>query len=57
MLNRDTIITYLQEHKADFTDKYSIDKIGLFRSFTTEENVYSSDKNLIFIILIRTLYV
>ena len=48
MLNRDTIITYLKQHKADFTDRYSIDKIGLFGSFATNKNVDSSDIDIVY---------
>jgi hypothetical protein len=48
MLNRDTIITYLQKHKTDFIDKYSINKIGLFGSFATERNVDSSDIDIVY---------
>lgn len=48
MLNRNTIITYLQQHKADFIDKYSISKIGLFGSFATEKNIDSSDIDIVY---------
>jgi len=48
MLNRDTIITYLQEHKVDFIDRYSISKIGLFGSFATERNIDSSDIDIVY---------
>jgi predicted nucleotidyltransferase len=48
MLNRDTIITYLEQHKAEFVDKYSINKIGLFGSFATEKNVDSSDIDIVY---------
>ena len=48
MLNRNTIITYLKQHKSDFTEKYSIDKIGLFGSFATQKNVDSSDIDIVY---------
>jgi len=48
MLNRDTIIAYLQQHKADFIEKYSINKIGLFGSFATQKNVDSSDIDIVY---------
>ena len=48
MLNRDNIITYLQEHKADFEDRYSINKIGLFGSFATQKNIDSSDIDIVY---------
>ena len=48
MLNKNTIITYLQQHKVDFIDRYSINKIGLFGSFATEKNVDSSDIDIVY---------
>jgi len=48
MLNRNTIITYLKQHKSDFIEKYSIDKIGLFGSFATQKNVDSSDIDIVY---------
>ncbi len=48
MLNRNTIITYLKQHKSDFVDRYSISKIGLFGSFATENNVDSSDIDIVY---------
>lgn len=48
MLNRNTIITYLEQHKADFIEKYSISEIGLFGSFATEKNIDSSDIDIVY---------
>ena len=33
MLTQTIIMDYLKQHKAEFTSKYSIEKIGLFGSF------------------------
>ena len=48
MLSRNTIITYLKQHKADLLDRYSISKIGLFGSFATEKNVDNSDIDIVY---------
>jgi predicted nucleotidyltransferase len=42
-LNKDLIINYLKQHKNNFSEKYSINKLGLFGSFATNNNSINSD--------------
>ncbi len=48
MLNQNTIINYLKQHKVDFKNKYSISDIGLFGSFATNHNTNSSDIDIVY---------
>ena len=48
MLGKNEIINYLKQHKIDFSNKYSIDKIGLFGSFATNSNTDSSDIDIVY---------
>ncbi len=45
-LSRTIIINYLKEHKQDFMQKYSIDKLALFGSFATDNNTDESDVDI-----------
>ena len=48
MLNQNIIIDYLKQHKRDFSEKYSIEKIGLFGSFATNKNTEKSDIDIVY---------
>ena len=48
MLNQNIIIDYLKQHKTDFSEKYSIEKIGLFGSFATNKNTDASDIDIVY---------
>jgi len=48
MLNQNIIIDYLKQHKTDFSEKYSIEKIGLFGSFATNKNKEDSDIDIVY---------
>jgi len=48
MLNQNIIIDYLKQHKIDFSEKYSIEKIGLFGSFATNKNKEDSDIDIVY---------
>jgi len=47
-LNKDLIIDYLKEHKNNFNEKYSINKLGLFGSFATNNNSNNSDIDIVY---------
>jgi predicted nucleotidyltransferase len=48
MLSRSVIIDYLKQHKLDFSQKYSINKLGLFGSFATDSNNSNSDIDIVY---------
>ena len=48
MLNRDVIVDYLKQHKLDFSQRYSINKLGLFGSFATDSNSTDSDVDIVY---------
>jgi predicted nucleotidyltransferase len=48
MLDKNAIINYLEQHKSDYSEKYSIEKIGLFGSFATNKNTDRSDIDIIY---------
>ncbi len=48
MLDQNIIIDYLKQHKTDFSEKYSIVKIGLFGSFATNKNTEDSDIDIVY---------
>ena len=48
VLNKSVIINYLKQHKSDFSQKYSINKMGLFGSFATEQNSANSDVDIVY---------
>jgi predicted nucleotidyltransferase len=48
MLNQSIIINYLKQQKNNFTDKYFIDKIGLFGGFATNHNTNKSDIDIVY---------
>ena len=48
VLNKSVIINYLKQHKSDFSKKYSINKMGLFGSFATEQNSANSDVDIVY---------
>ncbi len=37
MLRQQDILNYLTQHKKEFKEKYNIERIGLFGSYTREE--------------------
>lgn len=41
--DRQNILCYLKEHKADFYDQYGISSVGLFGSFARKEQTVESD--------------
>ncbi len=43
MIDKDIILNYLKEHKNEFMQKYSVEKIGLFGSFARNEAREDSD--------------
>jgi predicted nucleotidyltransferase len=43
MLNQQTILDYLKQHKKEFQEKYNIEKIGLFGSYARNEAHKESD--------------
>ena len=47
-LNKDLIIDYLKQHKNNFNEKYSINKLGLFGSFATNNNSNNSDIDIVY---------
>ena len=47
MMNKEFILTFLQEHKEYLKDKYQINKIGLFGSFARDEETSSSDVDIL----------
>lgn len=48
LINQNVIIDYLKKHKIDFSEKYSIEKIGLFGSFATNKNTENSDIDIVY---------
>jgi len=48
MVDRDIIINYLKQHKQDFNNKYSIEKIGIFGSFSNNKNDKDSDIDIVY---------
>jgi len=46
-LNKEIILNYLKEHKADFTKKYNLNKIGLFGSYVNNSATKDSDIDII----------
>jgi uncharacterized protein len=42
-LKRDDILNFLKEHKDEFKQKYSVEKIGLFGSYARDEATQESD--------------
>jgi len=48
MLNQRSIIDFLKEHKLDYNKKYSIDKLGLFGSFATNNDSVKSDVDIVY---------
>jgi len=48
MINQISIIDFLKEHKLDYRKKYSIDKLGLFGSFATNNNNVKSDIDIVY---------
>ena len=48
LLNKDLIINYLKQHKNNFYEKYSINKLGLFGSFATKSNTSNSDIDIVY---------
>jgi len=48
MLSQNIIMDYLKQHKIDFSQKYSIVKIGLFGSFATNKNTEDSDIDIVY---------
>ena len=48
MLTQKMIISYLKQHKIDFSNRYSISDIGLFGSFATNNNTKDSDIDIIY---------
>lgn len=47
-LDQNVIIDYLKDHKTDFSQRYSIEKIGLFGSFATNQNTENSDIDIVY---------
>lgn len=47
-VSKETIIHYLKEHKEELQEKYSIEKIGLFGSFSTNNEKSESDIDLLY---------
>jgi predicted nucleotidyltransferase len=43
IMQKETIINYLMQHKQEFQKKYGIEKIGLFGSYARDEAHYDSD--------------
>ena len=48
ILNQNSIINYLKQHKKDFNQKYSIYKIGIFGSFANNNNTQNSDIDIVY---------
>lgn len=46
-MNKDIILDYLREHKAELSRKFQISKIGLFGSFARGEESADSDIDLL----------
>ena len=47
IINKETILNYLKEHKSEFEDKYQIEKIGLFGSYAKGRQTIDSDIDII----------
>ena len=47
-MNKNNIINYLSNHKADFNKKYSIHTLALFGSFARDKNVEDSDIDIVY---------
>lgn len=45
---KDIIVEYIKEHKNEFKKKYSIEKIGLFGSFATDNYTADSDIDIVY---------
>jgi len=48
MLDQESIIRFLKEHKLDYHKKYAIDKLGLFGSFATHTHGTKSDIDIVY---------
>lgn len=48
MLNQNIIINFLTEHKLDYSQKFSIDKLGLFGSFAINTHTRKSDVDIVY---------
>lgn len=46
-MNKDVILKYLVEHKAELSRKFHLSKLGLFGSFVRSEETANSDIDLI----------
>jgi len=46
-LTKEMILEFLKEHKNEFKEKYAIDKIGLFGSYSRDEANENSDIDLV----------
>ena len=42
-MKKDDILNFLREHKNEFKEKYSVEKIGLFGSYARDEATKESD--------------
>jgi len=47
LLNRETILKFLKEHKEMFQSKYQIKKLGLFGSYAKGEENHQSDIDIL----------
>jgi predicted nucleotidyltransferase len=47
LLNRETILNFLKEHKEMFQSKYQIKKLGLFGSYAKGEENHQSDIDIL----------
>lgn len=47
MLNKENILHYLKEYKAEKKDSYSISKIGIFGSYARDEADENSDIDIV----------
>jgi predicted nucleotidyltransferase len=45
-LTKEDILNYLHEHKTELSEKFGVDKIGLFGSFARDEQSSDSDIDL-----------
>lgn len=46
-LTKEMILAFLTEHKQEFKEKYSVEKIGLFGSYARDEANENSDIDII----------
>ena len=47
MLNKDEIITFLRQNKSQLQKKFLVSKIGLFGSYSKDQNSENSDVDII----------